>query len=193
MRFFKIFIGNLLISFTYACITVPKIILNGGVTSFSLIMEHLTGLSVSNMVNLMTALLLLLSLIFLGRSYFVGVLFSSVCYVVTFNGIYYFDYEVPVNFYLAIPIAAFLIAGGYYFCISAKSSAVSFDTIALILNHKNSFFDVAVTMSVINALVLLMGLLVFSPKAVLAGLVFTFLQGVFLKIFLKKVDKRGYR
>ena len=63
---------------------------------------------------------------------------------------------------------------------------MSFDTVALILHQKNDFFDVAVTMSVINALVLLMGLLVFSPKAVLAGLVFTFLQGVFLKIFLKK-------
>ena len=191
MRFFKIFIGSLCISFAYACITVPKIILNGGVTSFSLIMEHLTGLSVSNVFNLMTALLLLLSLIFLGKSYFIGVLFSSVCHVLTFNVIYYFHYEAPINFYLAIPIAAFLISGGYYFCISAKSSAVSFDTIALILHQKNTFFDVAVTMSVINAAVLLMGLLVFSPKAVMAGLVFTFLQGLFLKVFLKSFQKRS--
>ena len=165
MRFFKIFIGSLFISFAYACITVPKIILNGGVTSFSLI--------------------------FLGKSYFIGVLFSSVCHVLTFNVIYYFHYEVPINFYLAIPTAAFLISGGYYFCISAKSSAVSFDTIALILHQKNTFFDVAVTMSVINAAVLLMGLLVFSPKAVMAGLVFTFLQGLFLKVFLKKFSERS--
>mgnify|MGYP006974995451 CR=1 FL=1 len=34
LRFFRIFLGNILLTGAYAFITVPKIILNGGVTSF---------------------------------------------------------------------------------------------------------------------------------------------------------------
>lgn len=190
MRFLKIALGNFFISFAYACITIPKIILNGGVTSFSLVVSHLSQLSVNTLVNGITLFLLALSFIYLGKDYFIGVLFSSLCYILTFNGIYWFKYELPVSFYPSIPLAAFIVSLGYYLCISSKSSAVSFDTIALILNKKSKRFDIAITMSLINIGVLLMGLVVFSLKAVLAGIVFTVLQGLFLKIFLKNHQKK---
>lgn len=185
MRFFKIFLGNIFISFAYACITVPKIIINGGVTSFSLVLSSMLNVSVTSLVNLVTLALLLLSLVFLGKRYFIGVLFSSLCYVLTFNFFYGLHYELVTPFWLAVLVSALLVASGYWLCISSEASAVSFDTLALILNKTSKHFDVAITMTVINILVLSMGLLVFSIKAVLAGVCFTILQGAFLKILLK--------
>lgn len=190
MRFLRIFIGNILITGAYAFITVPKIILNGGVTSFSLVLEGWTGISISFWVDFLTVLLIVISLIFLGKTYFVGALFSSVCYMVLFNLFHWTGFEVVVPLVfgtpiLATPIAAILVAGGYYFCIAAKATAVSFDTVAMILNKKNPRFNIATTMMVINIAVLLTGAATYSLSAVVCGIVFTFLQGQCLKLFLK--------
>lgn len=190
LRFLRIFIGNILITGAYAFITVPKIILNGGVTSFSLVLEGWTGISISFWVDFLTVLLIVISLIFLGKTYFVGALFSSVCYMVLFNLFHWTGFEVVVPLVfgtpiLATPIAAILVAGGYYFCIAAKATAVSFDTVAMILNKKNPRFNIATTMMVINIAVLLTGAATYSLSAVVCGIVFTFLQGQCLKLFLK--------
>ena len=42
MRYIKMIMGNVLIAGAYACITVPKEIVNGGVTSFSMILSKMT-------------------------------------------------------------------------------------------------------------------------------------------------------
>ena len=190
LRFLRIFIGNILITGAYAFITVPKIILNGGVTSFSLVLEGWTGIGISFWVDFLTVLLIVISLIFLGKTYFVGALFSSVCYMVLFNLFHWTGFEVVVPLVfgtpiLATPIAAILVAGGYYFCIAAKATAVSIDTVAMILNKKNPRFNIATTMMVINIAVLLTGAATYSLSAVVCGIVFTFLQGQCLKLFLK--------
>ena len=82
-------------------------------------------------------------------------------------------------------LAALLVAAGYYFCIASQATAVSFDTIALILNKHNARFEIATTMMVINIVVLLSGAATYSISAVLCGLIFTFLQAQFLKVFLR--------
>lgn len=190
LRFFRIFLGNILLTSAYAFITVPKIILNGGVTSFSLVLEGWSGVSISFWVDLLTVVLIIISWIFLGKTYFVGALFSSVCYMVCFNFFHWLNLEVPVpdvfgTPILATPIAAVIVAAGYYFCIAAKATAVSFDTLAMILNKKNPRFNIATTMMVINIAVLLTGAATYSLTAVVCGVVFTFLQGQCLKLFLK--------
>ncbi|MDO4281461.1 MAG: YitT family protein [Peptococcaceae bacterium] len=190
LRFFRIFLGNVLLTGAYAFITVPKIILNGGVTSFSLVLQEWTGLSVAVWVDILTVALIAISFVFLGKNYFVGALFSSVCYMGLFNFFHWLGWELPLpeilgTPILATPIAAVFVAAGYYFCIGAKATAVSFDTIALILNKRNARFDIATTMMLINMLVLLSGMAAYSIVAVVCGLVFTFLQGQFLKRFLK--------
>lgn len=58
----KIVVGNLLITFSYAFITVPNEIVNGGVTSFSMILSSVTDLGISFYTNCITILLLVLCL-----------------------------------------------------------------------------------------------------------------------------------
>ena len=190
LRFFRIFLGNILLTGAYAFITVPKIILHGGVTSFSLVLEAWTGIDVAILVDILSVLLIIISYIFLGKNYFVGALFSSICYMGLFNVFHWTGWELPFpelfgTPVLATPVAALLVAAGYYFCIASQATAVSFDTIALILNKHNARFEIATTMMVINIVVLLSGAATYSISAVLCGLIFTFLQAQFLKVFLR--------
>lgn len=190
LRYFRIFLGNVLLTGAYAFITVPKVILNGGVTSFSLVLEAWTGIDVAILVDILSVLLIIISYIFLGKNYFVGALFSSICYMGLFNVFHWTRWVLPFPEFLgtpilATPVAAVLVAAGYYFCIASEATAVSFDTIALILNKHNARFEIASTMMVINIVVLLTGAATYSISAVICGLVFTFLQAQFLKLFLR--------
>lgn len=198
LRFFRIFLGNILLTGAYAFITVPKIILNGGVTSFSLVLQEWTGMDVAVLVDVLSVLLIAISFVFLGKNYFIGALFSSICYMSLFTLFHWTGWELPFpeifgTPILATPVAAVFVAAGYYFCIASQATAVSFDTIALILNKKNSRFEIATTMMVINIVVLLTGAATYSISAVVCGLVFTFLQAQFLKLFLRlgKVPQVG--
>ena len=68
-RYLSIILGNLLITGAYAFITVPNKIVNGGVTSFSMILEEVTSINLTYLVDFITILLLLLCYIFLGKTF----------------------------------------------------------------------------------------------------------------------------
>lgn len=81
----KIILGNIILTFAYALITVPNHIINGGVTSFSLIISQLINTDVTVIANIFTIILLLLSFIFLGKEFVLKSLLSSVCYMFFFE------------------------------------------------------------------------------------------------------------
>ena len=80
-----IILGNLLITGAYAFITVPNEIINGGVTSFSMVLGQVCRMDISVFVNLLTLFLLFLCLVFLGREFFAGSVLSCVCYLSMFT------------------------------------------------------------------------------------------------------------
>ena len=87
-RYVLIGCGALLLNLMYVLVTVPYGIINGGVTSMSMILSRLplTGLlPVNAWVTIVTGLLLLLCRVFLGRENFIGSVFSCVCGVAGFN------------------------------------------------------------------------------------------------------------
>ena len=87
-RYILIGCGALFLNLMYVLVTVPYGIINGGVTSMSMILSRLplTGLlPVNAWVTIVTGLLLLLCALFLGRETFLGSIFSCVCGVAGFN------------------------------------------------------------------------------------------------------------
>ena len=87
-RYFIIAIGDILISLPYVLVMVPQGVINGGVTSLSMSMHRLPladQLPVSFWVTILTALIALLCYLFLGKDYFLGSLFSCICYVGSFD------------------------------------------------------------------------------------------------------------
>ena len=211
-RFITILIGDILISLPYVLVLVPRGVINGGVTSMSMSMHRLPGaemLPVSFWVTVLTAIIALLCYLFLGKEYFLGSLFSCICYVGSFD---FFSAVIPqswINYvlrfssfksilsgnsgdtslllglWIEITIAAIIVGIGYYLCIHAKASTVGMDTIALILHEKNERIPIAPAMYALNILVLLLGLFTYGVNSVIYGLYFAGVQALTLHLLLK--------
>lgn len=182
----KIVVGNLLITFSYAFITVPNGIVNGGVTSFSMILSSVTDLGISFYTNCITILLLVLCLFFLGKSYLAKSIVSSACYMLFFsffNGIGFGFASIPMI--ISVLIAGLLVGIGYFLCLSAESSTVGFDVIALILHNKNNKIKVSKAMRYINLFVILLGLFSYGLLAVIYGVIFTYIQTTVVQLLLE--------
>ncbi|MEP9405440.1 YitT family protein [Peribacillus frigoritolerans] len=185
----KIIAGNISMTFAYAYLIVPNEIINGGVTSSALLLNALLGYNIAMLANLVTGLLLIICLVFLGKEYFFKSIVSSLSYMVFFNFFYSLNIQFDMNIVLLIFISSILIAIGYYLCITANASTVGFDVIALILHHRNEKIDIAATIRIINLIVLILGLLVYGYASIVKGIAFTLIFSYLLKKMLDRKQK----
>ncbi|PAL11861.1 YitT family protein [Peribacillus simplex] len=185
----KIIAGNISMTFAYAYLIVPNEIINGGVTSSALLLNALLGYNIAMLANLVTGLLLIICLVFLGKEYFFKSIVSSLSYMVFFNFFYSLNIQYDMNIVLVIFISSILIAIGYYLCITANASTVGFDVIALILHHKNEKIDIAATIRIINLIVLILGLMVYGYASIVKGIAFTLIFSYLLKKMLDRKQK----
>lgn len=210
-RYAKIGCGVSLLNLMYVLVSVPYGIINGGVTSLSMILSRLplTGmLPVNVWVALVTGILLLLCLLFLGRDNFIASMFSAVVGVGAFNlftlivpdwirqPIFRFgelgsNPILPLGTVILMAAAAAFVGIGYYLCISNNSTAVGMDTIAMILNKKNPKIPIAYAMYAINIIVLLLGLYTYGLICVLMGIAFAGIQAVTLNFFLRRREQEA--
>ncbi|MFS0780187.1 YitT family protein [Bacillus sp. 1P06AnD] len=181
-----IIIGNIAMSFAYAKWMVPHEIINGGVTSLSLIFHHLSTFSIVFLNNSIMILLLLVSLFFLGKENFVKSIIGSCFYLFFFSLFFHIKADLTTNLFLDMALSSVFIAFGYYCCISRNASTVGMDIIALILHKKNPGVNIAATIRLINIIVLAVGFIVFGWKSIVVGIIFTFLYSWLLGYFMKK-------
>lgn len=186
----KIVLGNLCITAAYAFITVPNEIVNGGVTSFSMVLTHFMPLPISWITNAITLLLLVISYYFLGKSFLMRSLLSSVCYMVFFSAFDALHFNATIPLFIGVPVASLLVGLGYFLCISAGSSTVGFDVLALVAHRRNEKLDVALLIRYINYGVLLTGLVSYGIWSILIGIAFTYLKTRVLHVLLEKEAKR---
>lgn len=182
----KIFIGNVFMSFAYAKWMVPHHVINGGVTSLSLVLSKLIHLPLLYITNGLTLLLLLLCWLFLGKVSFFKSIFSSVFYMVLFS--IFYEWQLPCTINLVVDLAGSVafISFGYYCCISTGASTVGVDVIALIIHKRKPQFSSARLIRWMNCAVLLLGFFVYGIQAVLLGLLFTFLYSFLLEKMLER-------
>lgn len=181
----KIIIGNICMGFAYAKWMKPNKIINGGVTSVSMIIEKVSGIPIIYLTNSITALLLLLCFLFLGKGNFVRSFISSICYNLFFSLFYLAPFTASINLPLDFLFASVLIAIGYYCCISADASTVGMDVIALILHKKDEKINIAKTIRAVNFIVLGFGLLTYGWFSVLIGILFSFINAHILNTLLR--------
>lgn len=193
MRYVKIIMGNLLMTSAYAFLTVPQKIVNGGVTSFSMIVAPLIGWDTAVIADLITILMLILCYVFLGKEYFKGTIVGGICYMVFFSGFHALGMDLPLFRPAAALLAAVMVGCGYYLCISQGATAVSFDTVALILHEKNERINVAAVMFGINTSVLLLGIFQYGVWSVILGIAFSAVQSFVLNTLLKRQLSRKMR
>lgn len=209
-RYLFITFGIMIINFTYVMITVPHGIINGGVTSFSMILSRLPlteALPVNAWVTVVTVLLALLCFLFLGRDVFTASLFSCAGGIFFFNlfsfvigdkvidAVYKISavgYNPVISAGMAVELfaAAVVVGAGYYFCLSNNATAVGMDTIALIIHRKNERVPVAYAMYGINIIVLLLGLYTYGVRCTVMGIIFAGVQAMTLNVMLKIREKK---
>ncbi|MBQ6497062.1 MAG: YitT family protein [Firmicutes bacterium] len=205
VRYSLITLGIVLVNMTYVLVTVPYGIINGGVTSFSMILSRLPlteALPVNAWVTIVTVILAILCAIFLGKDVFIASLFSCVAGVGAFNLFTYITPQpvfdllfrfgqignnpvLPVGIAIELILAAAVVGAGYYFCLSNNATAVGMDTIALILHRRNEKIPVAYAMYAINIIVLLLGLYTYGIRCVIMGIAFAGIQAFTLNHLLK--------
>lgn len=186
----RIVAGNICITSAYAFITVPYHIVNGGVTSFSMILHNFIDLDISFFTNAITLILLILCYIKLGKEFLFNSLLSSISYMFFFSMFHSLNISCPLPLPFAVIVASIMVGIGYFLCISSNSSTVGFDVLAIILHKKHPSFQIALTMRYINIVIVMLGLASYGWKAVLIGIVFTFLQTQSLKLLLDRYEKK---
>lgn len=186
----RIVAGNICITSAYAFITVPYHIVNGGVTSFSMILHNFIDLDISFFTNAITVILLILCYIKLGKEFLFNSLLSSISYMIFFSIFHTLNISCPLPLPFAVIVASIMVGIGYFLCISSNSSTVGFDVLAIILHKKHPSFQIALTMRYINIVIVMLGLASYGWKAVLIGIIFTFLQTQSLKLLLDRYEKK---
>ena len=190
MNYLKIILGNIAMTFAYAYIAVPFGIVNGGVTSFAMVLDKNLPGNISFWTNALYLSLLIIYYIFMGYKYFINALFSCIAFILFFTLFTAFPLMLPLPFFLAVPCMGILIGIGYYFCISARSTALGFDTIAIILHDRNPKINLALTIYICNVIVLLSGLFTYGIVSVIAGIICSGLQSFVLNLLTKRNKKR---
>ena len=190
MNYLKIILGNIFMTFAYAYIAVPFGIVNGGVTSFAMVLDKNLPGNISFWTNTLYLSLLIIYYIFMGYKCFINALFSCIAFILFFTLFTAFPLMLPLPFFLAVPCMGILIGIGYYFCISARSTALGFDTIAIILHDRNPKINLAFTIYICNVIVLLSGLFTYGIVSVIAGIICSGLQSFVLNLLTKRNKKR---
>lgn len=184
----KVTLGTALLGFAYAQWMKPNAIINGGVTSLSMIANEFTGWSLLWFTNGITLLLLILSGIFLGRGNLLRSVYSSICYNIFFSLFYLAPITAQFNLPLDFLFASLFIAAGYALCLSSDTSTVGLDVVALIVHKYRPRLGVSVVLKWLNWSVLVLGLFAYNWQAVVIGILFSYVNSLLLGLFLREAD-----
>ncbi|WP_424684967.1 YitT family protein [Enterococcus sp.] len=184
----KVTLGTALLGFAYAQWMKPNAIINGGVTSLSMIANELTGLPLLLMTNGITLVLLILSGIFLGRGNLLRSVYSSICYNLFFSLFYLAPISAQINLPVDFLFASLFIAAGYALCLSSDTSTVGLDVVALIVHRYRPKLGVAKVLRWLNWSVLVLGLFAYNWQAVVIGIAFSYFNSLLLGLFLQEED-----
>lgn len=180
----KIMLGNLLLAIAYAKWMVPHAIINGGVTSLSLVLQKITRLPLPYLTNGLTVLLLIICWLFLGKASLMKSLVSSLSYMFFFTLFYEWPFQLTIWLPLDFLLACVVIAFDYYCCLSEGASTVGVDVIALVLHQKNPKRSIAKMIRNLNFSVLAFGFFTYGWLSVAVGILFSFVYAWFLAKFL---------
>lgn len=182
--------GGVILGLAYSKLMVPHKIINGGVTSLSMILSELTPLSVSFYTQFLTIVFLLSSFIFLGGKNFALSIISSLAYTQSFALFSQMNFTIHSYIIIDFILASLLIGIGYYLCISAGASTVGIEVIALILKEKIDSLNLAKTIRSLNYAILLFGFIIYGLQSIIIGIAFSYAYSKVLDILLKLHEEK---
>ncbi len=187
-----ILLGNLLLAFDVAFFVVPSGLISGGVTGLSLAASRAFPLPLEVCIWGFTILFFLLGLAFLGKSFALSTLFSSVAYPLffsVFNSIAAARPPLTGDIVLNTAFAGLLFGVGIGLILRTGASSGGADVLAMILN-KRFGWSVSHMVYLIEAVILLLQIPFSTVDRILYGLIFVLIYSVLLeKVMLFGQDK----
>ncbi len=185
---FIIVLGNLLLTSAYAFLTVPNNIINGGVTSTSLLLSYYFHVDIGYVVTILIILLLFFGRVMLGKDFFYRSLFSSACYMVFFNLFHMTGISFTFSPIVIVVLAGIFVGVGRFLCLMEDSSTVGYDAFALYIHEKHKRLETSDVLCVIELVIILSGFATFGILSVIYGIIFTIIETQIM-YFLEK----GYK
>lgn len=187
--FIIIALGNMLLTGAYAFLTVPNNMINGGVTSTSLLLSHFFKVDIGVISGTITIFLLVFGYFAHGKNFFWNSFFSSICYIVFFNTFHQIGFAPELPMIVCAIVAGILVGVGHFLCLYEDSSTVGYDVIALYIHKKTSKWNTAIVLRMIGIFVLIVGVMTFGIVSVLYGIFFTWIQTQVIYLLGKKYKK----
>lgn len=185
---FIIVLGNVLLTSAYAFLTVPNNIINGGVTSTSLLLSYYFHIDIGYIVTILIVLLLIFGRVMLGKKFFYRSLFSSVCYMVFFNLFHLIGISFTFPPIVLVIYAGILVGVGRFLCMKEDSATVGYDAFALYIHEKHKKLGTSDVLCLIELVIILSGFATFGVLSVIYGIIFTIIETQVM-YFLEKYYK----
>ena len=162
--------GNGLLALSVALFILPHDILSGGVAGIAVALHPLLHLDTTLIINAMVLGMFVLGGLFLGRSFALKTVISSVFYPMMLTVFTSLVPQLQLNELLAALYGGLLAGAGIGLVMRTGASTGGMDIPPLIL-HRYTGIKVSTLVMVTDALTVLLGLFVYGLEAVLVGLV----------------------
>ena len=162
--------GNGLLALSVALFILPHDILSGGVAGIAVALHPLLHLDTTLIINAMVLGMFVLGCLFLGRSFALKTVISSVVYPMMLTVFTSLVPQLQLNELLAALYGGLLAGAGIGLVMRTGASTGVMDIPPLIL-HRYTGIKVSTLVMVTDALTVLLGLFVYGLEAVLVGFV----------------------
>ncbi len=162
--------GNGLLALSVALFILPHDILSGGVAGIAVALHPLLHLDTTLIINAMVLGMFVLGCLFLGRSFALKTVISSVVYPMMLTVFTSLVPQLQLNELLAALYGGLLAGAGIGLVMRTGASTGGMDIPPLIL-HRYTGIKVSTLVMVTDALTVLLGLFVYGLEAVLVGFV----------------------
>ncbi len=162
--------GNGLLALSVALFILPHDILSGGVAGIAVALHPLLHLDTTLIINAMVLGMFVLGCLFLGRSFALKTVISSIVYPMMLTVFTSLVPQLQLNELLAALYGGLLAGAGIGLVMRTGASTGGMDIPPLIL-HRYTGIKVSTLVMVTDALTVLLGLFVYGLEAVLVGFV----------------------
>ena len=167
----SVLVGNFILTLGIVCFVLPHGLIMGGVTGLALAIEHYLNIPLTVAVYIITAGILLLSYLGMGKEYVLSMIAASLTYPVILQFLQQFPIlnTITDDVLLSAIFAALALGLGTGIIMKSGAGAGGLDCISLFAN-KHFHLPIASTMRVVDISVLMLQIAFATPEQILYGI-----------------------
>lgn len=170
---FLILLGNFILAFAVGYFILPNNILSGGVAGIAVALHSFVNISTGWIVNILVLSLFIVGWVFLGKTFAMKTVLSSIVYPIFLTLIDQFVTPIALDPILASFYGGILAGVGVGLVIRTGASTGGMDVPPLIL-HKYTHISIAKLILITDFFTVMLGLAAYGLESVLIGIISVF-------------------